>query len=102
MQPFAPGPGELFFENSETAGSLTLFTNNGTVTFGGTSTADRATFNNTGGTVNFFNSSTADHATFNNNAVIVFEGSLIADHATVTTSESGEVVFREDTPADNP
>src|SRR6266496_4988128 len=63
MQTFAPGPGEIIFDHSATAGSLTLFTNNGTVTFGGTSTADHATFNNTGGTVNFFNSSTADHAT---------------------------------------
>src|SRR6266446_10585151 len=34
MQNFAPGPGAIDFTNSATAGSLTLFTNRGTVQFG--------------------------------------------------------------------
>jgi autotransporter-associated beta strand protein len=96
MQTFAPGPGEIIFDHSATAGSLTLYDNRGSVIFGGTSTADNATFINNG-LLGFFNSSTAGNATVTNNAELDFEGSSTADHATVTNS-GGIVTFREGTP----
>jgi autotransporter-associated beta strand protein len=97
MQTFAPGPGEIIFDHSATAGSLTLYDNRGSVIFGGTSTADNATFINNG-LLGFFNTSTAGNATVTNNAELDFEGSSTADHATVTNS-GGIVTFREGTPA---
>jgi hypothetical protein len=96
MQTFAPGPGEIIFDHSATAGTLTLYDNRGSVIFGGTSTADHATFINNG-LLDFVNTSTAGNATITNNVELDFEGSSTADHATVTNS--GTVTFREGTPA---
>src|SRR2546430_1263615 len=45
------GAAQILFANSATAGSLTAFTNTGTITFSGTSTAGNATFVNNGGAV---------------------------------------------------
>jgi hypothetical protein len=49
VQNFAPsGPAQITFLNGATAGSLTAFTNGGSITFGDTSTAGNATFTNNG------------------------------------------------------
>src|SRR6266496_1476300 len=90
----SPGGAQMFFSNSATAGSLTAFTNTGTITFGGTSTAGNATFTNNN-LVNFFNTSTAGDATFTNNSVLRFEESSTAGNGTFTNNggTGGFVVF---------
>jgi autotransporter-associated beta strand protein len=100
------------FTNSAAAGSLTMFTNNGSAvsflvggvtTFSGSSTADHGTFTNNGGTVpnagggwiNFDVSSTAGNGTFINNGGAVsgafggltfFFGSSTAGNGTFTNN----------------
>jgi len=86
-----PGGAQILFLNSATAGSLTAFTNAGTITFGGTSTAGNATFTNNN-FVNFTNTSTAGGATFTNNSVLIFDGSSTAGNGTFTNN-GGLVTF---------
>src|SRR5215472_11274256 len=47
-QNFTPGPGQIIFTNSATAGTLTSFLNKGAITFAGGSSAGNATFSNGG------------------------------------------------------
>src|SRR6266496_1758962 len=98
VQNFAPSGSAQIVFTSGTAGSLTRFTNNGTVTFGGTSTADHATFINNSGLF-FTNSATAGNATITNNIELIFDNSSTADHATITNNEGSDVIFFEGTPA---
>jgi len=65
VQNFTPGPGQMTFTNSATAGSLTSFTNTGAIVFAGSSSAGNATFDNDG-ELTFLNISTAGDATFIN------------------------------------
>jgi len=96
---FAPGPNQIFFLNSATAGSLTAFTNPaGIITFGGTSTAGNATFTNNG-EVRFSNNSTAGDATFTNNVELIFDGSSTAGSGTF--NGGGFIQFGE-VPGDAP
>ena len=46
VQNFTPGPGQITFTNSATAGSSTSFTNTGAIVFAGSSSAGNATFSN--------------------------------------------------------
>ena len=87
MQTFAPGPGAIIFDHGATAGSLTLYDNRGSVTFGATSTAANATFINNG-LLGFFNASTAGNATVSNNAELLFQGGSTAGNGTFTNSEA--------------
>jgi len=91
-----PGAAQIAFANNATAGSLTAFTNTGTITFGGTSTAGNATFTNNA-QVNFTNTATAGDATFTNNSLLVFDGSSTAGNGTFT-NPVGAIVFRDGTP----
>src|SRR5436189_144879 len=77
------GAAQILFANSATAGSLTAFTNTGTITFSGTSTAGNATFTNNS-FVNFTNTSTAGDATFTNNAVLIFDSNSTAGNGAFT------------------
>ena len=85
------GAAQILFANSATAGSLTAFTNTGTITFSGTSTAGNATFTNNS-FVNFTNTSTAGGATFTNNSVLIFDGSSTGGNGTFTNN-GGLVIF---------
>ncbi len=104
--------GLILFKNSATAGSGTLFTNNGGVVnsinggatyFYNTSTAGSATLNNNGGTAQaaaggntiFYNSSTAGGATINNNrgSVSVTEGGFTVFF---NTSTAGNGIITND------
>jgi len=97
-QNFAPGPGEIDFTNSATAGSSdVVFTNAGNVQFFNTSTAGNATFTNNGA-VKFFDTSTAGDAILNNNAEILFQSSSTAGNGTITNSGGGTVLFSNGTP----
>jgi autotransporter-associated beta strand protein len=87
-----PGSAQIFFANSATAGSLTAFTNTGTITFEGTSTAGNATFTNNN-LVNFSNTATAGDATFTNNSVLIFDGSSTAGNGTFINA-GGLLLFR--------
>jgi autotransporter-associated beta strand protein len=93
VQNFTPGPGQIIFTNSATAGSLTSFTNGGAITFAGSSSAGNATFSNDG-ELTFLNTSTAGDATFINEggkvsgtggAIIVFDTGSNARNALITT-----------------
>ena len=97
VQNFAPSPAQITFLNSATAGSLTHFTNAGTITFGGNSTADNATFTNNGG-VTFTNTATAANSTFTNNSVVSFLDSSTAGNGTFINPGGGFVNFRTGTP----
>jgi len=97
-QNFVPGPGEIDFTNSATAGgSNVVFTNAGNVQFFNTSTAGSATFTNNGA-VKFFDTSTAGAVTLNNNAEILFQGSSTAGNGTFTNSGGGSITFSDGTP----
>ncbi len=97
-QNFAPGPGEIDFTNSATAGgSNVVFTNAGNVQFFNTSTAGNATFTNNGA-VKFFDTSTAGTVTLDNNAEILFQGSSTAGNGTFTNSGGGSITFSNGTP----
>src|SRR5206468_12431423 len=94
VQNFTPGPGQIIFTNSATAGSLTSFANTGAIAFGGSSSAGNATFSNDG-ELTFLNTSTAGAATFINEggkvsgtagAVIAFDATSTAARAWITTS----------------
>ncbi len=94
VQNFTPGPGQIIFTNSATAGSLTSFTNTGAIAFGGSSSAGNATFSNDG-ELTFLNTSTADDATFINEggkvsgaggATILFDIGSNAGNALITTN----------------
>jgi autotransporter-associated beta strand protein len=87
-----PGAAQILFLNSATAGSLTAFTNTGTITFGGTSTADNATFTNNV-LLNFTNTATAGDATFTNNGVLIFDGDSTAGNGTF--NNPGFINFRD-------
>ena len=91
------GAAQILFANSATAGSLTAFTNTGTITFSGTSTAGNATFTNNS-FVNFTNTSTAGDATFTNNAVLIFDSNSTAGNGAFTNTDAGIVIFRDGTP----
>ena len=98
MQTFAPGPGEIDFENNATAGgSNVVFTDAGTVQFFNTSTAGNATFTNNGA-VKFFDTSTAGDVNLNNNAEILFQGNSTAGNGTFTNTGGGTVIFSNGTP----
>ena len=88
------GAAQILFANSATAGSLTAFTNTGTITFGLTSTAGNATFTNNN-RFNFTNTSTAGDATFTNNAFLLFDGNSTAGNGTFTNP--GSVILFLDT-----
>src|SRR6266480_754484 len=80
------GAAQILFANSATAGSLTAFTNTGTITFSGTSTAGNATFTNNS-FVNFTNTSTAGNGAFTNTdaGIVIFrDGTPTAGNATFT------------------
>jgi autotransporter-associated beta strand protein len=94
VQNFTPGPGQIIFTNSATAGALTSFTNGGAITFAGSSSAGNATFSNDG-ELTFLNTSTAGDATFINEggkvsgtggAIIVFDPGSTASNALITTN----------------
>ena len=94
VQNFTPGPGQIIFTNSATAGSLTSFTNGGAITFAGSSSAGNATFSNNGEST-FLDTSTAGDATLINEggkvsgtggAIIVFDTSSTAGNALITTN----------------
>jgi hypothetical protein len=105
--------GEILFTNSASAGSMTVFTNNGATAsfftglggvtvFSGTSTAGNATFINNGGSVDasnggftqFLGGSTAGNGTFTNNGstsvapggATGFNDTSTAGHATITNN----------------
>ncbi|HEY2712408.1 MAG TPA: autotransporter-associated beta strand repeat-containing protein [Chthoniobacterales bacterium] len=97
-QNFAPGPGEIDFTNSATAGgSDVVFTNAGNVQFFNTSTAGNATFTNNGA-VKFFDNSTAGDVTLSNNAEVLFQSSSTAGNGTITNTGGGTVIFSNGTP----
>jgi hypothetical protein len=104
----------ITFTNSATAGSSTMFTNNGGLVSGltvsaetnflNTSTAGSGAFNNNGGTVSganggateFENTSTAANGTFNNNGGLVsgaFGGFTSFSQFTSNTSTAGSGTF---------
>src|SRR5438874_10761487 len=94
VQNFTPGPGQIIFTNSATAGSLTSFTNTGAIAFAGSSSAGNATFSNDG-ELTFLNTSTAGDATFINEggkvsgaggAIIAFDTGSTAGNASITTN----------------
>ena len=94
VQNFTPGPGQITFTNSATAGSSTSFTNTGAIVFAGSSSAGNATFSNDG-ELTFLNTSTAGDATFINEggkvsgaggATIVFDTGSTAGNALITTN----------------
>jgi len=94
VQNFTPGPGQIVFANSATAGSLTSFTNTGAIIFAGSSSAGSASFSNEG-ELTFLNTSTAGDATFINEggkvsgtggAIIAFDTGSTAGNALVTTN----------------
>jgi autotransporter-associated beta strand protein len=97
-QNFAPGPGEIDFTNSATAGgSNVVFTDAGNVQFFNTSTAGSTTFTNNGA-VKFFDTSTAGTVTLTNNAEILFQGSSTAGNGTFSNTGGGTVIFSSGTP----
>jgi autotransporter-associated beta strand protein len=94
VQNFTPGPGQIIFANSATAGSLTSFTNGGAIAFTGSSSAGKASFSNNG-ELTFLNTSTAGNATVINvggkvsgtgGAIIAFETGSTAGNAMITTN----------------
>jgi len=94
-QNFAPGPGEIDFTNSATAGgSDVVFTNAGNVQFFNTSSAGNVTFTNNGA-VKFFDTSTAGDVNLNNNAEILFQGNSTAGNGTFTNTGGGIVIFSD-------
>jgi autotransporter-associated beta strand protein len=92
VQNFKPGPAEIDFINSASAGSSTLFTNAGNITFGSTATAGNASFINNGA-IKFFNSTSAGSATFTNNAEILILGDSTAGAATFNNVGGGIIIF---------
>jgi autotransporter-associated beta strand protein len=105
VQNFTPGPGQITFTNSATAGSSTSFTNTGAIAFGGSSSAGNATFSNDG-ELTFFNTSTAGNATFINEggkvsgaggAIIAFDIGSTAGNASITTNGAVGGAFNAET-----
>jgi len=99
LQNFVVNPrAQITFTFGATAGSLTAFTNIGTISFGGTSTAGNATFTNNA-LLRFSTFSTAGDATFTNNVELIFDSSSTAGNATFTNS--GFINFTETSTAGN-
>ena len=98
------GAAQVTFLRSATAGSLTAYTNAGTMTFGETSTADNATFTNDA-LLNFTNTATAGDATFTNNSELIFDGDSTAGNGTFnngTLNTSGGFIQFGESPSDAP
>ena len=98
-QNFVSGPTVINFLNNATAGSLTLFTNTGDITFGDSATAGNASFTNNAA-LKFGATSTAGNATVTNNAEILFFGNSTAGNATFTNA-FGIVIFSDEATAGN-
>jgi autotransporter-associated beta strand protein len=99
IQNFVSGPTAINFTGSATAGSLTVFTNTGDVTFDDSATAGNAGFSNNAA-LKFGATSTADNATITNNVEVLFQGSSTAGNATVTNA-FGIVIFSDTATAGN-
>src|SRR5205823_12717341 len=88
VQNFTPGPGQIIFTNSATAGSLTSFTNTGAIAFAGSSSAGNATFSNDG-ELTFLNTSTAGDATFINE-----DGKVSGAGGAIIASDTGSAAAK--------
>ncbi len=98
-QNFVSGPTALNFLGSATAGSLTLFTNTGDITFGDSATAGNASFTNNAA-LKFGATSTAGNATVTNNVEVLFFGNSTAGNA-IFTNAFGIVIFSDEATAGN-
>jgi autotransporter-associated beta strand protein len=98
-QNFVSGPTVINFLGSATAGSSTLFTNTGDITFGDSATAGNASFTNNAA-LKFGATSTAGNATVTNNVEILFFGNSTAGNATFTNA-FGIVIFSDEATAGN-
>jgi autotransporter-associated beta strand protein len=98
-QNFVSGPTVINFLGNATAGSLTLFTNTGDITFGDSATAGNASFTNNAG-LKFGATSTAGNATVTNNVEVLFFGNSTAGNSTFT-NEFGIVIFSDEATAGN-
>jgi autotransporter-associated beta strand protein len=98
-QNFVSGPTVINFLGNATAGSLTLFTNTGDITFGDSATAGNASFTNNAA-LKFGATSTAGDANVTNNVEVLFFGNSTAGNSTFTNA-FGIVIFSDEATAGN-